>query len=424
MSNAILRWITLFHYKLIEIEPRPTVQALYLKTLAIAMYDTWTYYDNVAQPVYNRATSDPTLVGTRTQDIELAIIASAYTVSKRVLNNNPIVDQLLIDQGYWPTDITNSSSNAFIKFGVTTANKTLFELDQDDYLHNLSADFSDNSGYIPVNNAQDQALIDPEQWKPTPGQTPVTPHWRYLKPFALSAGSDLRPSGYTSINAQINQFKDVVGINANLTETQKLLAEYFNDMILQVGNVLIDYLQKKPLSLAEQVKAFLAFSCALYDVGIAAWDAKYFYDKPRPITTIRYLFPNSYINNLTPNKSELVQAKDWRPYLSTPAHPELVSGHAAFSYASLKILGQLFGANHKYSIICAPGKSKLEPGYNPSEERKIEFNSLLEIAEAASASRIYGGIHIQAGCDQGRVLGQQVADIVLTKCRRLWSGSS
>ena len=98
---------------------------------------------------------------------------------------------------------------------------------------------------------------------------------------------------------------------------------------------------------------------ALMDAGIVCWETKYFYFNPRP-------------TQLNPNIKTLT---------GIPNFPSYISGHSTFSGAAAAILGHII-----------PGRAA---AYN-------------EMAQEASLSRLYGGIHYSSDCSIGLTVGKNV----------------
>jgi len=89
---------------------------------------------------------------------------------------------------------------------------------------------------------------------------------------------------------------------------------------------------------------FFAMTNAIFDAGIAAWDAKRSFDAVRPVTTIPFLFQGRRINAWGgPYEGTVTEdGSQWIPYQSstfpTPPFPEYISGHSAFSAAGAEVL--------------------------------------------------------------------------------------
>jgi hypothetical protein len=107
---------------------------------------------------------------------------------------------------------------------------------------------------------------------------------------------------------------------------------------------------------------------AIMDAGICCWDAKYTYWLLRP---------------------SQADPKITTP-IGLPNFPSFTSGHSSFSGAASQVLSYFF-----------PSDSGL-------------FKSL---AQEASISRVYGGIHYRMDCDKGIVSGNNIGNLAIAKAK-------
>ncbi len=105
---------------------------------------------------------------------------------------------------------------------------------------------------------------------------------------------------------------------------------------------------------------------ALMDAGIVCWDTKYHYFNPRPSQM------NPAIKTLT----------------GLPNFPSYISGHSTFSGAAATILGHII------------------------PERAAAYTAM---AQEASNSRMYGGIHYRSDCATGLTVGQNVGNYAIQR---------
>jgi len=172
----------------------------------------------------------------------------------------------------------------------------------------------------------------------------------------------------------------------------------------------------------EDIKMFFAISNTLFDVSIACWDAKRYFDYVRPITAIRLLYAGHTIKSW----QGLIDGRQWRPYQAktviTPPFPEYISGHSAFSAAAAETL-HLFTRNDNfgYSVTVPAGSSKVEPGIVPAEDTVLYWATFSDAAAEAGVSRRYGGIHFIKGDLEGRKLGRAIATIAWKKTQKLFN---
>lgn len=107
---------------------------------------------------------------------------------------------------------------------------------------------------------------------------------------------------------------------------------------------------------------------ALMDAAIVCWDTKFAYFNPRPTQL------NPAIKTLT----------------GIPNFPSYISGHSTFSGAAAAVLGHI----------------------NP--EKAAAYQAM---AQEASVSRMYGGIHYRSDCEVGLVVGKNVGAYAIQRAR-------
>jgi hypothetical protein len=119
----------------------------------------------------------------------------------------------------------------------------------------------------------------------------------------------------------------------------------------------------------ESAKTFAYLNMVLMDAAIACWEAKYFYNYPRPI----------HID------------KSVRPNLPMPNFPSYPSGHSSFSGAAATVLSHFF----------------------PENAQKLN-----EMAEEASRSRLLAALHFKMDCDAGMVLGKKLGALAVARFQK------
>jgi hypothetical protein len=229
----------------------------------------------------------------------------------------------------------------------------------------------------------------------------------------------------------------MVQYSANLTDRQKVIAEYWADgpsSELPPGHwcLFAHYISTRDQhDLNADVKLFFAVTNAGFDAGIAAWDTKRAFDSVRPVTTIHYLYQGKQIRAWGgPGKgTQVIKGEHWQPYQAptvvTPPFPEYLSGHSTFSAAYAEILKRstgrdFFGA----SVTHAAGSSRFEPGTVPASDITLSWATFTEAANQAGLSRRYGGIHFPPADMAGRALGRLVAAQVWAKAQAYINGTA
>ena len=238
----------------------------------------------------------------------------------------------------------------------------------------------------------------PGQWVPTgPAYAEAEePQWKDITPFVMSSPSEFRAPappavGSAQYAADLNEVQSL-GSRTSTTRTadQTEIARFWADgsgTVTPPGHWIQIALQQARAagnSLSANARLFAMLGVAMGDAAIAAWDTKYTYGTWRPVTALAGTDPT------------------WQPLITTPNHPDYVSGHSTFSAAAAEILTAVFGDNVAFTAT-SPGLA----GVTRS------FTSFQQASEEAGRSRIFGGIHTQSANAAGNQIGTQVGDLVL-----------
>ncbi len=433
------------------------VVARALAIVHTCMYDAWAAYDEHAVGTQlggalRRPASERTLANK-----EQAISYAAYRALADVLpvDTNSVYIPLMKQLGYdpgdnstdieTPTGIGNVACAAVLEYRHHDKSNQLGDLAQGPY--------SDWTGYAPVNTPSPvparAAPADPNHWQPLTyinstgdqmTQRFVGAQWSQVTPFALSSGDEFRPligrfgpTKYGSKEYQ-EQAEELVAISAGLTDKQKMIAEYWSDgpnTEQPPGHwaLFAQWIsQRDHHTLDDDVKMFFVLSNAIFDAGIAAWDAKRTYDSVRPVTAIPLLFRGKTIRAWGgPGKGTVaIDGSQWIPYQAatfpTPPFPDFVSGHSTYSAAAARILELWTGSDHFGDSVTIPaGSSKIEPGATPAHPIILQWETFTAAADEAGISRRYGGIHFQPADLAGRALGRAVALQAWSKAQSYFS---
>jgi membrane-associated phospholipid phosphatase len=399
------------------------------------MFDAWAAYDEVAVGTRLGGSLRRPPAERSTVNKEKAISLAAYRAlddlfpGQRATNMDPLMRAL----GYSPYETDDASTPGGIG---KSACQALLEFRHRDGANQLGdrhpGAYSDYTGFTPGNTAE--LLIDQNRWQPllvngTP-QRWLLPHWGMVTPFALTSGAQLRdvvltpgPARYPS-PSYWKQALDVVDFSAHLSDTEKVIAEYWADgssTVTPPGHwmVFAQYVsQRDHNNLDQDVKLFFILANAVMDAGIAAWDAKRCTDLIRPVSVVRMLLSNRQIQAWAgPGLGvRTVYGKDFRSYLPTPPFASYVSGHSVFSAAGAEVLKRFTGSDRfGESFTAEPGTSLIEVGLTPSVPVTLVWPTFSDAADQAGMSRRYGGIHYEEDDLAGRALGRAVANEVWNK---------
>jgi hypothetical protein len=254
-----------------------------------------------------------------------------------------------------------------------------------------------------------------------------------VRPFALTSADQFDhlkiappPDLYKNAAHYLVNVEEVIKASRDLDLERKLIVEYWADgpaSELPPGHwgIFGQFIsQRDNHTIDQDVKMFFAMHNASFDAGIVGWHFKRLYNSVRPITAIRYLKQGQTITAWGgPGRpTEDIAGEKWTPYNPgsnlTPAFPSYISGHATFSNASAEILKSFTGSDRfGFSTVIPPDFGRVEPGV-PPVPTTMSFETFTEAADAASISRLYGGIHftddMTVGNLLGRLVGQQTWD--------------
>jgi len=424
-----------------KFRPRPTVTSRYLGLIWTAVFDAWSRYDTKAIPVYLTNVNRRPLQEQTLHNKEIAISYAAYRTMMEYFPTDSVLLRISMEQLGFDPDNASLDVNTAVGIGNLAA-KTVIENRYVDGSNQKGQTpgsdgkpYSDYTGYIPVNSAD--TLKDLKHWQPkyfSDGKggkfapACLTPHWGRVKPLLLDSASQFRcqPPPVIGSVALANEIKDVVNLQANLTNEQKALIEFMRDgpqSVQQAGHWLLFAQQisaRDHHTLDQDVKLFFAVEAAAMDGFIACWDTKMQYDFARPYSLVHDYFKNKTIKGWGgPDKGMIeMMGQDWRPYspetFLCPPFPSYVSGHSTISGACAEIL-RLFTGSDKFGInvIRKPGEFT-EPG-RVGAPVTLHFSTFTETADLAGLSRVLGGYHIQSENIEGLQLGRKVAALVWQK---------
>lgn len=233
-------------------------------------------------------------------------------------------------------------------------------------------------------------------------KTPFEPFWGTLRPMGLDTTElcMMQPTiPYSSDpNSEFYKFNvKLYGIDTSFSEYERMTALYWADDPVETFTppghwmkIAKQQVRKNNYNLAQTCELYAYLGMAVHNAGISVWRMKY---------QINLLRPKTYIN-------EVLDKPDWEPYLETPPFPEYPSGHSGFSGAAAGILTHFFGD------VEFTDSTNMMIGLKPRT-----FKSFKAAAEEAAWSRMYGGIHFEAGIVDGIRTGTCIAENLLRKVK-------
>jgi hypothetical protein len=213
-----------------------------------------------------------------------------------------------------------------------------------------------------------------------PGTPPTTPgHWLWsggpiargflgARPFFLASGDEFRPGPPPAFGSPeyLAALAEVRAISDTRTPEQLAIAQAWNagqgpNSNALVQNLAVELLRSHRKSDVESARILFRMDAAIYDALVGCFDAKYTYWFIRP-----------------PQADPMITLP-----IGLPPHPSYPSAHSCVSGAASGVLMAAF----------------------PDERDRLE-----SIAQEASLSRLYAGIHYRFDMVAGLALGRNVAD--------------
>jgi PAP2 superfamily len=316
------------------------------------------------------------------------------------------------------------------------------------------------------------------QWQQDPVSLAVTAlggYWGEVKPFVMTSGFEFRPSESKSPSSIVSGlpldpdktpiYKDLPSYNAvytwgretRLDESGKItqppqsgdgffVAQFWAydatanlcapvRLYNQIAAAALAHLEATPAdgyanvidvrSITDVARFYALINIAMGDASIAAWDAKFHFQFPRPVTYIR---ANEELKAVKQKKP--VSTK-WFPVGAqvsnsdqtnniTPPFPAYPSGHATFGGALFGTLRQFLKPGAKFEFLSDEFNGQNKDVFNYvrcSAEDKLTNKKFcsqrqftLDCAERENAdSRIFMGVHWIFDADDGIVIGNKVA---------------
>lgn len=226
----------------------------------------------------------------------------------------------------------------------------------------------------------------------------VAPHWRSLRPFALTAPDQYRVAPPPALASRryaehLAEVKATGGtVSATRTADQTAYAAFWYELSdIGWNRVTRIAARGRGLDLWDSARLFALVNVALADGYIAGWDSKVHYDFWRPVTAIRRAGEDG-------NPATVADAA-WEPLLPTPPIQDHPSTHSVLGAAAATVLAAVLGEEVAFTMA--------SPTALP-ESPVRRFASFADAAEENAESRIHAGLHFRFAIDDGLALGRTI----------------
>ncbi len=449
-DQVVIQWNDVLLQAIRLLQPPMPVAARALAIVHTCMFDAWAAYDRVAVGTQFGSRLRHAQTDHTPQDQAQAVSYAAYRALMDLFpREQPLFQQVMTSLKYNPTNqAENSETPAGIGNLTAQAVLNFRHTDGSNQLGTFTAGaYSDYTHYRPINTPE--AIIDPNHWQPL--RVPNMNHhavfaiqrftdaqWGNVTPFALTSSAELLPvpgPPRSPSPAYTEQARQILQYSANLTDEQKVIAEYWTNgpnMEQPAGhwNLFAQQIsQRDGYTLDQNIKLFFALTNALLDASIACWATKRAYSSPYPLTAIHYLFKGKQVQAWAgPGKGTLsMDGAYWQPYrpsyLLTPSCPEYCSEQSVFSSAAAEILRRFSGSDLMgLSYTQHAHNSQIEPE-TPAANVTLSWRTFTQAADQAGLAGRYSGTHFTQSDLDGRAMGRAASARVWNKAQEYINGT-
>ena len=243
---------------------------------------------------------------------------------------------------------------------------------------------------------------------PAPPAAANLPGWGSVTPWVLHNGSQFRPDGPPALHSlryarDYDEVKALGSLNSTVrTPEQTEIARFWLGTPSALWNPIAgQIMDARGLDVSDTARALALMYLAASDASIVAWDVKYTYNFWRPQAAIR----NGHLDG----NDRTTADPNWQPLITTPPHPDYISGHSTLSSAMAGMLELLFGDDPGVPLVAISptnvGFTRTWATFNEGVDEVIE-------------ARIYSGIHTRTADETGAKVGKKVARFVFTHALR------
>lgn len=449
-ENVVLQWnkeistaLTVNHGN----SPHPTPPPVGGRTFAIvheAIYDAWAAYDHKA--VGTQLGGDlrrPAAEHTFNNKRQAISFAAVLALGDLFPQQKATFDAKLTELGYDPSEAANPEPGSPVDVAVKAVAAITKVRHVDGSNQMADPQYKTPEGYYkPANPPQEIAhfdkpkIADPSRWVPLtmPDGTThnfLTPQFASMTPFLIKAPDSYLPPAPPKYGSEESKraIAKQMERNANLTEKQKALAEYWQYGATTSSSIPQEWAafvsQRDHHTLDQDVKMFFALNMGQGDEARLDWQTKVGFDYGRPITMIRYMYAGQQIRGYAgPNQgTKTIDGATWQPYLKTPAFAAYGSGHTGFTAVGAEILKDFTGSDSFGGTgLIKAGSSKIETNM-PSKDIPLKWKTFSAAADQVGYSRLYAGVHWEFDHTVASKQGHKLARDVWREAQTYFDGT-
>jgi hypothetical protein len=247
--------------------------------------------------------------------------------------------------------------------------------------------------YLPTNS-------DPYEWQLTPSCPPaggVFLHWGNVRPFGVLHSSQFLADPPPALTSEeyARDFNEVLALgeinSPNRSQHDADVARIYAAQPPHQGwnSVARQIINTRDDDITDTARTLALLNMSLADAHITVFESKYFYRTWRPETAIPRAGEDGNLDT-APGA--------FTPFIVTPCFPGYPSAHGAGAGAASRILWKSYGRHH--TIINS---------HPAMPDVVLTYYDLLDIVQAVSDARVYGGIHFRTDQDAAERQGKSIA---------------
>ncbi|WP_234320064.1 vanadium-dependent haloperoxidase [Streptomyces sp. SBT349] len=417
-------------------------------------YDALAPYHPTAVGVHTRIPRRPSSESATNRNMNIAGLHATYHVIAGILPERlPVYQEIFTLLGM---DYEDESEDLTSPVGIgNVAGKGVVAARLHDGMNQLGDEgpryngrpYEDYTGYEPVNTAF--KLRNPSRWQPQltthnrrlgppigdkgvfTVQHFATPQFALVKPYTFDDPGQFelaapQHSDHTRPRDYKRSVDEILDASANLTDAQKVMAEFFDNKLLGIGFSVHAAAHAHELDLQGWAQLFLTHSIALHDGLVVAWHNKNRYDAVRPFSAVRHVYGNSKVTawgGVGKGTVDDIPASEWASYLAVGDHSEYPSGSTTLCSAEAQATRRFFDDDVlQWTHPVPAGSTLVEPGISPAADLELRWDSWTAFVEDCATSRVWGGVHFKTTVERSVELGEQFGDLAYEFLQRYING--
>jgi hypothetical protein len=348
--------------------------------------------------------------GPKTASPQAAVAAAAHDVLVALVAQVPVNFQSCVPASLAGVEADYTAALAAIPNGAAkTQGVAVGQAAAAQILALRSGDGSD----IPLLDFAYPEGVQPGEYRHTAPFTTfvLAPGWAAVTPFVLTDPGQFRPGPPPLLadDSYTSDFNEVKGLGGDgittpsgRTANQTEIAQFWvESAALQWNRIARTVSSGAGLGLWRSARLYALLDVSLVDAVIASWDAKYTYNRWRPITAIQ--------NADSDGNPDTTGDPSWTPLVITPPFPEYDSVHAVQGGAAAAVLRRLLGTDSINFTTCSTTLPAGSTCSDPTPKLR-HFSGFTQAARESGIAQMLAGSNFRNAIDRGLRHGHKIGD--------------